>query len=75
MRSYTLEEARVAKARVKELLPKLVPVAGIGITKLESGYGVKVNLQTEPLLGITLPSDVDGVPVRFEVTGFIRKLA
>jgi hypothetical protein len=74
MRSHTLEEARVAKGRVKALLPELVSIAAIGIAKLDSGYGLKVNLQAEPSPGVTLPSDVDGVPVRFEVTGFIRKL-
>lgn len=74
IRTHTLDEARAAKERARKFLPELVPVAGIGITTLGAGYGIKVNLQQEPSPGITLPTDVDGVPVRFEVTGLSLKL-
>jgi hypothetical protein len=58
-----------------DLLSRLIPgsVAGVGVTRVDGGYGVKVNLQEQPPPGLTLPEDVDGVPVRVEVVGTIRK--
>jgi hypothetical protein len=52
----------------------LVPVVGVGITRADHGYAVKVNLQAPPPEGTTLPDVVDGVPVRVEVVGAVRKL-
>lgn len=72
--SHSLEQARAAKLRAKKLLPTLASVVGIGIIRLDGGYGVKVNLGTPLAPGVTLPSEVDGVPVRFEVTGSIAKV-
>jgi hypothetical protein len=69
----TLEQARAAKPRVLDLFGRLVPVVGVGVTRVDGGYGVKVNLQTPPPPDVTLPADVDGVPVRVEVVGTIRK--
>jgi len=74
MRSATVEEARAAKGRAREIFERLAGVVGVGITRFEDGYGVKVNLQTAPEPDITLPDEVDGVPVRVEVVGAIRKL-
>jgi hypothetical protein len=73
---HTIEEARAAKARAKVLLRNVAPGApmGIGITKLDGGYGVKVNLQKALSSDIALPSEVDGVPLRFEITGPARSL-
>jgi hypothetical protein len=70
----TLEEARAAKVRAKEVFPKLADVAGIGITRSESGYAVKVNLQRQPSPEVSLPGELDGVPVHVEVTGSVHKL-
>jgi hypothetical protein len=69
----TLEEARAAKARALELFAALAPVVGVGITRIGEGYGVKVNLREPPVPGVTFPDAVDGVPVRVEVVGAIRK--
>ena len=66
----TLEEARAAKERAKEVLSGL-PVVGIGITRVGDGYGLKVNLDAAPKTEV--PAAVDGVPVRVEVVGKIRK--
>lgn len=73
---HSLDEARAAKERAKELFRRVAPDAdiGIGITKLDGGYGVKVNLGKDLPPDIELPGDVDGVPVQFEVTGPARKL-
>ena len=48
-------------------------VVGVGITRVGDGQGVKVNLQTPPGPGVTLPESVEGVPVRVDVVGRIRK--
>lgn len=71
--SATLEEARAAKARAHEVFDRLASVAGVGITRLADGYGVKVNLHAAPDAGVELPGDVDGVPVHVEVVGIIQK--
>lgn len=69
----TLEEARAAKVHAREVFEPLARVAGVGITRVADGYGVKVNLTTAPDPGVELPDEVDGVPVRVEVVGVIRK--
>jgi hypothetical protein len=66
----TLEQARAAKARAEEVFRDL-PVVGIGITRVGAGYGLKVNLSRAA--DGKVPAEVDGVPVRHEVVGTIRK--
>jgi hypothetical protein len=51
----------------------LATVVGVGVTHVDGGYGVKVNLQASPADNVALPSSVDGVPVRVEVVGTIHK--
>ncbi len=46
---------------------------GVGITRIGEGYGVKLNLEGPPAPDANLPNDVDGVPIRVEVVGAIRK--
>jgi hypothetical protein len=70
----TLEQARTAKPRVREVFERLASVVGVGVTRVDSGYGVKVNLRAAPPEGTPLPGSVDGVPVRVEVVGTIRPL-
>jgi hypothetical protein len=70
----TLEQARAAKPRVLTVFKRLAPVVGVGITRMNGGYGVMVNLQAAPAEGTALPDQVDGVPVRVEVVGTIRAL-
>ncbi|HKI35042.1 MAG TPA: hypothetical protein VKA46_24510 [Gemmataceae bacterium] len=70
----TLEQARAAKLRVLAVFQQLAPVVGVGVTRTDGGYAVKVNLQAAPPEGIALPESVDGVPVRVEVVGTIRAL-
>lgn len=71
----TLEQARAAKKKAIELFSAIAPVTGVGITKVGSGYGLKVNLQRKPTRGTRLVTDVIGVPVQVEITGPIRKRA
>jgi hypothetical protein len=69
----TLDRARAAKARAHIVFSKLADVVGVGITTIGSEYGLKVNVSSPPPSSTTLPKRVDGVPVRVEVVGKIRK--
>jgi hypothetical protein len=75
MTNLTLDQARAAKAVVKDRLQKSgrLAIVGIGITRLQNSYAVKVNLGVVPPQGMTsLPDEVEGFPVRFEFTGPVR---
>jgi len=67
----TLEEARAAKPKAAAILAAL-PVVGVGITRIGDGYGLKVNL-SERVADDAVPEQVDGVPIKMEVVGEIRK--
>ncbi len=71
----TLEMARAAKEEAHGVLARLAAVAGVGITRVGSGYGLKINLAKEPDKNQMLPAEVQGVPVRIEVVGAIKKQA
>lgn len=46
----------------------------MGIMKMENDqFGLKVNLTEQPAKGISLPVEIQGVPVKVEVIGRIRK--
>jgi hypothetical protein len=72
--SVTLEQARAAKAVALKLFAELAGEVSVGITPWEDGtYGLKVNLMNPPEPATQFPTEVDGVPVRVEVVGRIRK--
>jgi hypothetical protein len=71
MNKRTLSEARAAKARAFEVFAPKAKVVGVGITRVEQGYGVKINLESPS--EHELPAEVDGVPIRVEVVGPVRK--
>ena len=73
MNTSTLEEARSAKKQVLRMLEGMPELAGVGIARAGSGYGVKVNLSAPPARDAALPETVDGVPVRVEIVGVISK--
>jgi hypothetical protein len=73
MAAATLEAARAAKPAARRTFAALAEVVGVGITRVGDGYGVKVNLRAAPAEGVELPGEVEGVPVRVEVVGAIRK--
>ena len=72
-KACSLDEARAAKAPAAEAFGRLAEVAGIGITRIGKGYGLKVNLTHLPRGAASLPTEIAGVPVRVEVVGQIRK--
>jgi hypothetical protein len=73
MNRTTLDEARTAKAKVLTAFGDDPSVVGVGITRIGEGYGVKLNLESPPAPDANLPHDVDGVPIRIDVVGTIRK--
>ena len=75
MKTCSLDQARAAKVHVLQILRDAPGLAGVGITRIGRGYGVKVNLSSMPRGDLGLPAEVDGVPVRLEVVGRIRKQA
>jgi hypothetical protein len=66
-----LEHARAAKDRLAGLIDDPPALNGIGIAPLEDGYCIKINLEWPS--DDDFPQEVDGVPVRVEVVGPIRK--
>ena len=71
--SVTLEQARAAKPLAAAAFQSLATVVDVGITRMGNGYGLKVNLQSQPPGETPLPAEIDGVPVKVEVTGQPRK--
>jgi hypothetical protein len=67
--NISIEAAREAKPKVAALARQVATVVGVGLTKSDGSYAVKVNLG-EPC-GRSLPASVDGVPVLYEVVGRI----
>jgi hypothetical protein len=74
MEAASIERARNAKQEAAQVFSRFAPVVGVGITRLHEGYGIKVNLREEPAPGAELPQSIQGVPVKVEVVGRIRKL-
>ncbi len=69
--TVSLEQARAAKAAAAKVFRQIADVVGVGITRVRGDYAVKVNLREAPAAGIELPSTVDGVQVRVEITGSV----
>jgi hypothetical protein len=72
MSGTALDAARNAKTKAVEAFGRLAEVVGVGITRVDGGYGVKVNLRDELPRGKTAPRSIDGVPIVVEVVGRIR---
>ena len=73
MPRVTLEQARAAKPAALAAFERLADVLGIGITRIGDDYALKINLREAPSSTADLPSQIDGVPVRVEIVGTIRK--
>jgi hypothetical protein len=67
-----LDKAQAAKRSALRRFQKLGKVTGVGITRVKGEYALKVNLSEPVEPGTKVPTDIDGVPVRVEVTGTIR---
>ncbi len=73
MNTTSLDQARAAKPRVRDLLRGVPQLTGVGITRVGDGYAVKVNLSAPPNAELDLPGEIDGVPIRVEVVGRVTK--
>jgi len=73
MADDSLQAARAAKARALEIFSELGDVVGVGITRIDDRYGLKINLSAPPNDLARLPVEVDGVPITVEGIGAIRK--
>lgn len=72
MPQVSLARAQAAKKAAVKRFGGLAPVTGVGITRVDGAYAVKVNL-SEPVERGTLPSSIDGVRLCVEVIGRIRR--
>ena len=73
MDEESLASARAAKARARAVFSKHGDVVGIGLTTIDDRYGLKVNFSSPPKDPAAVPRELDGVPVKVEVVGTIRK--
>jgi hypothetical protein len=67
-----LDAARGAKSKALKVFGRLAEVVGVGITRVDGSYGLKVNLRDELPRGTAAPRSIDGVPIVVEVVGRIR---
>ena len=72
MNTPTLAHARAAKQKLAQRLADVEEVVGVGITKVNGQYGVKVNLQQSLRDPTMIPDAIDGVPVHLDIIGTIR---
>lgn len=72
MPPVTLEQAQAAKQTALRRLGTIGQVVGVGITRVAGEYAIKVNLSEPVGPGTELPTEIEGVRVRVEVTGTIR---
>lgn len=71
--AISIEQARQAKQSAKSVLAKVPGVVGVGLTKVGDDYALKVNLRETLPANITVPEHIEGVPVRVEIVGSIKK--
>jgi hypothetical protein len=71
----TLADARRAKERLSSRIGRHPAVNGLGITRVDGGFAVKVNLRHAPGDALALPKEIDGVRVHVDVVGPITKRA
>jgi hypothetical protein len=69
----TLRHARAAKQELRAQLAQAAVVNGIGITRRDGGYAIKLNLTSPPPKDLALPTEIDGVEVEVEVVGRATK--
>ena len=66
--SANLDQARAAQRHLAEVLSDVPQLNGIGITRVNEGFGLKANFTDSSVLA-RVPSEIDGVAVRVEVVG------
>lgn len=69
--AVSIERARAAKDAARDAFSEIGEIVGVGITRIDGDYAVKINLRNEPKAGTEMPTHVQGVPIRVAVTGRI----
>lgn len=72
MPEVTLERAQAAKSVALRRFKDVAHVVGVGITRVGGEYAVKINLSEPVDPDVELPTEIDGVAVRVELTGPVR---
>lgn len=72
MARVTLKQAQAAKQAVLRRFEGVCKIVGVGITRVDGEYAVKVNLEEAAGPGVRLPTEIEGVRVRVDVIGPIR---
>lgn len=72
MPRVTLPQAKAAKRVALDRLKGFSSVVGVGLTKEDGEYALKINLSQPDEPGLRLPAEIDGVSVHVEVVGPIR---
>lgn len=68
----SIEQARRVKPKATEAVKSCAAVVGVGLTKIDGSYAIKVNLREEAPPAAALPATIDGVRVLYEVIGPIE---
>ena len=72
-KTISLAKARAAKEKALARFNEIAGVSGVGITRKDGQYAVRINLEQELDEGVKLPARIEGVAVVVKVTGPIRK--
>ncbi len=64
--------ARAAKDQALKLLSNVPGVVGIGLTKIDDQYAVKVNLEAALPKSLRVPREINGIPLSFEIVGRVK---
>jgi hypothetical protein len=72
MGAVDLKRAQAAQDRLVEAVGGHPEVNGVGISRADGGYVLKVNVRTAAARD-AIPAEMDGVPVRVQKVGRIRK--
>lgn len=72
MGAVDLARAQAAQDRLAAELAGHPDVTGVGIARADGGYVLKVNVRTAAAAD-AIPTEVDGVGVRVQTVGRIRK--
>ncbi|MGO4449612.1 hypothetical protein AB4Y96_11840 [Phyllobacterium sp. TAF24] len=67
--STSIEQARLAKPKAKEIAGSCGTVVGVGLIRIGDSYAIKVNLRDHVPEKADLPDTIDGVKIVYDVIG------
>jgi hypothetical protein len=72
MGAVDIKRAQAAQDRLVHTLGEHPEVGGVGIARADGGYVLSVNVRTRAAAD-AIPAEVDGVSVRIQTVGRVRK--